>query len=282
MRVGNGRFGVFVGRVAGGHGFVYIRRPLFDILLRGRTRVVGGRVRVQPCSHETLHVGVVAAPAKRAPSTRHWACLRSPRIKRGVRRGTTSPVVHLAPRQNDLFDVYSRSLTLIKITASRFTSLTLCLAPFLLSLPFSPSFSLPFFLTLYILLSLLLSLFFSLYFYLLLPPFLLCISLFSYLSICLYLSIYPYLSVSRHLSISLHPNLSPSPDPSIFRLFLPSSVFLPSSRLFSSFGFPFVEDSRRGWAEKLPSGVQRERKTKFRFLTPLLTAQLKAILARSS
>lgn len=54
-------------------------------------------------------------------------------------------VVHLAPRQNDLFDVYSRSLTLIKITASRFTflSLSFSLSFFLRSsftfVPASPS-----------------------------------------------------------------------------------------------------------------------------------------------
>lgn len=55
-------------------------------------------------------------------------------------------VVHLAPRRNDLFDVYSRSLTLIKITAQGFSffSLSLSLA-FLGSfrlyrlLPFYPS-----------------------------------------------------------------------------------------------------------------------------------------------
>ena len=38
-------------------------------------------------------------------------------------------VVHLAPRRNDLFDVYSRSLTLIKITAQAF-SLSLSLSFF--------------------------------------------------------------------------------------------------------------------------------------------------------
>lgn len=63
-------------------------------------------------------------------------------------------VVHLAPRRNDLFDVYSRSLTLIKITANpRFASLFFFLF-FSLSLSFSffwgsflispPSFVLPF------------------------------------------------------------------------------------------------------------------------------------------
>lgn len=43
-------------------------------------------------------------------------------------------VVHLAPRRNDLFDVYSRSLTLIKITANpRFASLFFFLFFFSLS-----------------------------------------------------------------------------------------------------------------------------------------------------
>ena len=50
-------------------------------------------------------------------------------------------VVHLAPRRNDLFGVYSRSLTLIKITVSR-------LAPPLLPLYFLLFFpSRPFFLS---------------------------------------------------------------------------------------------------------------------------------------
>lgn len=52
-------------------------------------------------------------------------------------------VVHLAPRRNDLFDVYSRSLTLIKITAQAFSlSLSLVfLGSFRLYrlLPFYPS-----------------------------------------------------------------------------------------------------------------------------------------------
>lgn len=52
---------------------------------------------------------------------------RSTRIKRGVQRCTSPLPVHLAPRRNDLFDVYSRSLTLIKITAQ----------PVHFSLPFS-------------------------------------------------------------------------------------------------------------------------------------------------
>lgn len=54
-------------------------------------------------------------------------------------------VVHLAPRRNDLFDVYSRSLTLIKITAgpsfaSLFLSLSLSRFFGVLSLVSPPSF----------------------------------------------------------------------------------------------------------------------------------------------
>lgn len=65
-------------------------------------------------------------------------------------------VVHLAPRRNDLFDVYSRSLTLIKITAgpsfaSLFLSLSLslfwgsfaCIASFLLRFTLRRSKGLP-------------------------------------------------------------------------------------------------------------------------------------------
>ena len=51
-------------------------------------------------------------------------------------------VVHLAPRRNDLFDVYSRSLTLIKITVSQLAPSTFSFFPFSSLLPlFFRSFS---------------------------------------------------------------------------------------------------------------------------------------------
>lgn len=123
--------------------------------MRGRTRVVGGRAR---------HLSVCVSVWKPGSSkyvggvhTEQLVPLRLSAIHANKERCPTMhfpSVVHLAPRRNDLFDVYSRSLTLIKITASpRFASLffflfflSLSRALFfgVLSLISPPSFVLPF------------------------------------------------------------------------------------------------------------------------------------------
>lgn len=93
--------------------------------MRGRTRVVSGRAR---------HLSVCVSVWKPGSSkyvggvhTEQLVPLRLSAIHANKERCPTMhfpSVVHLAPRRNDLFDVYSRSLTLIKITASpRFASL---------------------------------------------------------------------------------------------------------------------------------------------------------------
>lgn len=61
----------------------------------------------------TVHVGGVR---QRMPSQLRLSVIRADKERCPMMHFPS--VVHLAPRQNDLFDVYSRSLTLIKITDS--------------------------------------------------------------------------------------------------------------------------------------------------------------------